>query len=102
MTLKFVDVTGKNSWSDISITDTQIHIQHKEDVTDLIDQNRYLSSHSPQELTNKKAGWRWIARIPLSKYMELKEKERNGDEKAFKRWLNDPDNRAFRVAGGKV
>ena len=102
MALKFVDVTGPTSWSNISITDEQIHIQHSEDVSDLIDQNRFLASHSPTELTNKKSGWRWVARLPLTQYMELKRQGKLDDPKAFKRWLNDPDHRAFRVAGGKV
>jgi hypothetical protein len=102
MALKFVDVTGDTSWSDITIDDEQIHIQHKEDVTDLVDMNRFLASHNPSELTNKKAGWRWIARIPMTQYILLKQNKTLEDKKAFKRWLNDPDNRAFRIAGGKV
>ena len=102
MSLKFVDVTGDNSWSDVTIDDNQIHIRHHEDVSDLIDQNKFLASHSPSELTNKKSGWRWVARLPLTQYMELKRKGTLDDKAAFKRWLNDPDHRAFRVAGGRV
>lgn len=102
MSLKFVDVTGDNSWSDITIDDTQIHVRHHEDVGSLVDQCKFLASHSPAELTNKKAGWRWVARLPLTQYMELKRQGKLDDPAAFKRWLNDPDHRAFRVAGGKV
>lgn len=109
MALKFVDVTGHNSWSDITITDTQIHIQHKEDLTDLVEQNRFLQTLDPSELTNKKCGTRLIARISMGKYLEMMRIKRkhyaddhDGFERMFKRWLNDPSYLDFRATRGKV
>lgn len=38
-----------------------------------------------------------VARLPMTIYYDLKRKGILDDAKAFKRWLNDPDNRFFRT-----
>lgn len=38
-----------------------------------------------------------VASIPLALYMDLRKKGILRDPVAMKRWLNDPDNRAFRT-----
>lgn len=43
-----------------------------------------------------------VASIPLTLYMELRRKGVFRDPAALKRWLNDPDNRAFRTRPGVV
>ena len=43
-----------------------------------------------------------VASIPLNVYYELKRQGIVDDPKAMKKWLNDPDNRAFRTRGGTV
>lgn len=43
-----------------------------------------------------------VARIPLTVYHELRKKGITQDSAAFKRWLNDPDNRVFRTRPGRV
>lgn len=43
-----------------------------------------------------------VASIPLSVYYDLKRKGIVDDPKAIKKWLNDPDNRAFRTREGTV
>lgn len=43
-----------------------------------------------------------VASIPLSIYYDLKRRGITDDPKAMKRWLNDPDNRAFRTREGTV
>lgn len=54
------------------------------------------------------AGGNWkgdlhrVAQIPMPLYWELQEKGILDDQAAFKRWLNDPDNRFFRTRPGKV
>lgn len=45
---------------------------------------------------------RRVASIPLTVWMDLRRKGIVQDPKAFARWLNDPDNRAFRTAPGVV
>jgi hypothetical protein len=56
------------------------------------------------------AGKRWteglgdpVASIPMNVYMaELQPMEAQGDKKAVARWLNDPDNAAWRMKSGRV
>jgi hypothetical protein len=43
-----------------------------------------------------------VATIPLSIYMDLVKKGIAYDDAAMKKWLNDPDNRAFRTRPGVV
>jgi hypothetical protein len=43
-----------------------------------------------------------VASIPLSIYWDLKKKGIADDPVAMKRWLNDPDNAAFRTWPGRV
>lgn len=55
--------------------------------------------------TDKRTKWgdmSRVASIPLSVYYELKRRGITNDPKAMKRWLNDPDNRAFRTREGTV
>lgn len=55
--------------------------------------------------TDKHTKWGDVSRvasIPLSIYYDLKRRGITDDPKAMKRWLNDPDNRAFRTREGTV
>ena len=45
---------------------------------------------------------RKVASIPLDIWMSLQKQGITRDRKAFRRWLNDPDNRAFRTSPGIV
>ncbi|HJQ13085.1 MAG TPA: hypothetical protein VJ840_18780 [Gemmatimonadaceae bacterium] len=47
-------------------------------------------------------GMHHVARIPLVILEELQRKGITRDQKAMKKWLNDPDNRFFRTREGKV
>lgn len=62
-----------------------------------------------KQLYNDSAGKRWgdgkiAASIPLAHYFHsgLAEARKQEDEKWIKRWLNDPDNRAFRTFEGNI
>ena len=46
--------------------------------------------------------WAHVATVPLSVMMHLKKSGIADDPKRFKHWLNDRDNRMFRVRPGKV
>ena len=87
-----VSVSYAKAWTDYHIGDDVLTIQHKEDVTDIMEINRFLKTFSPQELTNKKSGWRWVARLPLSIDADLAKRGVYKDKAAFNRWKNDPDN----------
>jgi hypothetical protein len=46
-----------------------------------------------------------VAEIPATLYYEMVKKlgePRHDNLKAWKRWLNDPENRAWRTTGGRV
>lgn len=43
-----------------------------------------------------------VARLPMSVFIDLQRKGITKDEKAFRAWLNDPDNRFFRTFEGNV
>jgi len=46
-----------------------------------------------------------VAEIPATVYYDLVKKlgePRHDNLKAWKRWLNDPENRAWRTTGGRV
>jgi len=43
-----------------------------------------------------------VASIPLSVYYDLKKRGIADDPAALKKWLNDPDNLAFRTRGGRL
>ena len=69
-----------------------------QDVTDRLEVNKAILNTS---------GGRWgdgkrVASVPLVVAEDLMRKGIWNDPKALKRWLNDPDNRAFRVRGGRV
>lgn len=80
-------------------------------------ENDSFSLHTVQQTddivdANKRAhngaasGWRGdmhrVASIPMLKYLELQRAGILDDEAAFRRWLNDPENKYFRTKGGRV
>jgi hypothetical protein len=55
--------------------------------------------------TDERAKWgEWakVATIPLSVFHSLKKSGVANDQKKFKAWLNNPDNRAFRTRPGRA
>jgi hypothetical protein len=43
-----------------------------------------------------------VATLPLSVYYQLKREGIADDPKRLAKWMNDPDNRAFRTRGGRL
>jgi hypothetical protein len=71
-----------------------------QDAEPIIENNKRLynlnDGYSPSRLTRR------VASLPMVVYFDLKKRGILDDPKAFSRWLNDPDNRFFRTAPGKV
>lgn len=65
------------------------------DVEQLVKNNAALSELHPQGSTNKH-----VARVPLTIYEQSIHE--NWTEEQWKRWLNDPDNKMFRIWQGRV
>jgi len=55
---------------------------------------------------DEKATWKGdmhhIASIPMALFYQMKAEGKLDDQAYMKRWLNDPDNRAFRTRPGEV
>jgi hypothetical protein len=74
------------------------HLESKQEFTELADTNKFFANEG------YKPGMelRRVASIPLVIYYELKRKGILNDRAAFKRWLNDRDNRVFRTTHERV
>lgn len=75
-------------------------IQQVQNTTPIVEQNKAL-------LAGSSSRDRWgemtkVATIPMAIWADLNAKGITKDKAAFKRWLNDPDNRFFRTREGKV
>lgn len=83
-------------------TDT-FTIENQQDVTDLVGDNK-----TAYNLFDERANWKGdlhkVASIPLTVMYDLKRKGMwfDQDPAAFRRWLNDPDNRFFRTRPGRI
>jgi hypothetical protein len=94
-------ITGLTHYFHPSDDGNTFGIESVADVTEIIDDNKRILNGE-----NAKAR-KWgemdrIASIPLHIYMDLDAKGIINDEKKFKAWLNDPENRYFRTKGGIV
>ena len=70
-----------------------------EQATDyLLDFNRKQANEAGKRFGN----WAKVASLPMTVFMDMKKKGILDDSKAFKRWLNDPDNRFFRTHEGHL
>lgn len=80
----------------IDDSEGKIHREFVEDVEDVIEENRarYNLDHG------RWGEWAHVAQIPASVYWDLDKKGITQDPKAFRRWLDDPDNRYFRTRPG--
>jgi len=86
--------------------DDDITVQTTQDVTDIVEKNKkeynQNTTHWGSDVFDNK-----IASIPLTVIDELNKKHiMRGfhviDDKKFKHWLNDPDNRFFRTKQGRI
>jgi len=74
------------------------YIEQVQDCTEIVEANRELYNLSdgiPRFGDGKR-----VASIPMVIYMELVRQGITKDQKKFRQWLNDPDNRAFRTLPG--
>jgi hypothetical protein len=77
------------------------HIETLQDVTGIAEHAKTLNAQK-DERASWKGDMHLVASIPMTVYAELEAKGITRDEKAFKKWLNDRDNRVFRTRPGQV
>lgn len=75
-------------------------IENKQDVTQIIELNK--ASYAAHDERTPYGDMSRVASIPMNVYMDLVAKGIAQDEAAFKRWLDDADQRAFRTRPGKL
>lgn len=73
-------------------------IETVQDSTKIIEANK----RSYNDVTGKFGNNSKVASIPLSVYYELKKQGIADDPTAFKKWLNQSDNQAFRTRSGTL
>ena len=79
-----------------------ISLETSQDVTGLIEHTKG-DFNQIDERANWKGDVHKVASIPLSIYNDLAKKSNNfKDQRAIRKWLNDPDNRVFRTRPGRV
>ena len=71
------------------------------DATQIVSDNKDRFN-SFDEKANWKGDMHHVASIPMALFYQLKAEGKLEDEAYMKRWLNDPDNRAFRTRPGEV
>ena len=71
------------------------------DATNVVEVNKERFN-SFDEKANWKGDMHHVASIPMALYYQMKAEGKLDDQAYMKRWLNDPDNRAFRTRPGEV
>ena len=97
-------LTGVTEWFEADESEGTFTICNSQDVTPLVEHNReiYNQFDSARAVWGDKIGHSTrVASIPLNIYFDLL-KRFGRDPVAWKRWLNDPSNRAFRTRPGTV
>ena len=73
----------------------------------IIDASQIVSDNKDRfNSFDEKANWKGdmhhVASIPMALFYQMKAEGKLDDQAYMKRWLNDPDNRAFRTRPGEV
>lgn len=76
-------------------------IENVIDASGIVEDNK-TRFNSFDERANWNGDMHHVASIPMEIYYKLKAEGKLEDQAYMKRWLNDPDNRAFRTRPGNV
>jgi hypothetical protein len=104
MKLKLSESIGKKTWMQFDGDD--MNIVTEQQVDPIIEANKRLANdwRYGNLIGNTQRHQQKVAEIPSALYYDLVKKlgDPKHNLKAWKRWLNDPENRAFRTIGGTV
>lgn len=78
----------------------ECRIEQVQDTNQIVQQN--LAQRNLTDKNTKWGEWSKVATIPISVWADLNQKGIVKDPAAFKKWLNDPDNRFFRTREGRL
>lgn len=76
-----------------------ITLEDRQNVSALVEVNKAFANEDPG---NWRADMHRVASIPMSIFYDLKRRGILDDDKALRKWLNDPDNRVFRTKPGRL
>ncbi len=88
-------------------TKTYFYYDHDNDTFSInteqtVDANLDVNKRFYNDAPTRWGDGQMVASIPISLYWDLWKKGTAKDQVAFKKWLNDPDNRFFRTRPGTV
>lgn len=70
------------------------------DITEIVEYNKYLFNDTDERANFRKKTL--MAKIPMGIFLQLHKDGITKDDKALRKWLDDPDNRVFRTRPGKM
>lgn len=82
--------------------DGQWYIEHQQDVEGILELNKAQYNSTDERARYKKEVFNHVARLPLVVQEDLRQKGILNDKKAFLKWLDQPENRAFRTRPGRL
>lgn len=82
--------------------DGQWYLKQTQDVQDIIELNKAQYNSVDERARFKSANFNCMARLPLVVLEDLRAKGILADGKAFKKWLDQPENRFFRTRPGRL
>lgn len=93
-------ITGKMKWFHWDGTNQTFTIETVQDVEDLVESNLEFQNQD----TGKFGEFHRVASVPMTVYLELREKGflRPENKDRLRAWLNDRDNLKFRTKLGRV
>jgi hypothetical protein len=98
-TLVAVDAAcrAKTEWEE---SDGRLVIRNAQDAEPVVEANK--AEYTQGDGYSESRNLRRVASIPLVLYLDLKKRGILRDPRKFRAWLNDPDNRFFRTAPGRI
>jgi hypothetical protein len=90
--------TGVKTYFNYDADKDEAVISKEQDVSAIIEANKAEFNAAPARWGE----WTKVGSIPISVYYELERQGILNDQKAMAKWLNDPDNRAFRTRPGTI
>jgi hypothetical protein len=90
--------TGVKTYYNYDADKDEAIISKEQDISGIIEANKAEFNAAPERWGE----WTKVGSIPLSVYYELERQGILNDQKAMAKWLNDPDNRAFRTRPGTI
>jgi hypothetical protein len=89
---------AKTEWEEI---DGAIVIRNAQDAAPIVEDNKRLLAEGGDGYSRSR-NLRRVASIPLVLWLDLGKKGILRDRRRLRAWLNDPDNRFFRTAPGRI